>query len=143
MKNGISFMKTKHVRVYGGVIKNCKKGGEANKLGGKGFQFEDRDIEDAVVDGTKIMNCSWGFSSQFDIYENALDNTKIEVSFINLYVQDCENLGLLHQINGSVDSDLHVISLNNIRSVNCGNSGRTSYSFASKKCYGQWSHYHR
>lgn len=121
--NGFSAFNTKHIRVYGGVIKNCKKGTEAFKLGGKAFQFESSNVEDVVVDGTRVENCSWAMSTQYDIQENNdLGGTKVEVKFNNIYALDCENLAILHQINGLVESDNHIVELNNITSVNCGNS---------------------
>jgi len=121
-ENGISMQKVRNVRIYGGVIKNCKKGIEAYKLGGKALQFESVDIEDVIVDGTRIENCSWAMSTQYDIQGNVDEgNTKVEVSFNNIYAINCVNLAILHQMNGLVDSDRHIVNLTNITSVDCGN----------------------
>lgn len=121
--NGISFFKCKKSRVYGGIIKNCKKGTEAFKLGGKAFQVEDVDVEDCIIDGASINNCSWALSSQYNISLNeSLGGTKVEVKFNNIYATNCENLAILHQQNGLVDSDNHIVEINNLISINCGNS---------------------
>ncbi|MGJ1436092.1 hypothetical protein [Sphingobacterium siyangense] len=121
-ENGISFLKCKHVRVYGGVIKNCKKGAIANKLGGKAIQVESTDCEDVLFDGTYIENSSWAFSTMFDIDANLnLGGTRIEVTYNNIIARNCTNVALLHQTNGLEASDNHIISINNITAINCGN----------------------
>jgi len=121
-ENGLSFYKCKNVRVYGGVIRNCKKGTIANKLGGKGIQVESTDCENILVDGTYIENSSWALSTMFDISANLnLGNTRIEVTYNNIMARNCTNVALLHQTNGLDSSDNHIVSINNLTAINCGN----------------------
>ncbi len=120
-ENGISFGNGGTCYVEGGIIKNCRKGNIANKLGGKAFQIENKNVGSFTVQGTKIYNCSVALSSQFDIAQNLRENTSINVKFNNIYAENCGIFLLLIQVNGFKETKTsHNVSLTNFDAVNCG-----------------------
>lgn len=57
-ENGIAGSKCRNVKVFGGVVKNCRRGA-SNPIGtgGKAVQFEDG-VDDIIVDGVTAMDCT-------------------------------------------------------------------------------------
>ncbi len=118
-ENGISIGNGHNIKILGGIIKNCKKGKIAYKLGGKGIQVEGGEVINLNINGTLIDNCSWGISSQYDIGNNK--EKIIQINFHNMKITNCENAGLIHQINGVKDVDSHIVKIKNMLVENSGN----------------------
>lgn len=118
-ENGISIGNGYNIKITGGIIKNCKKGKIVHRLGGKGIQVEEGEVKNLLIDGTLIDNCSWGISTQYDINHNK--EKAIQINFNNIKIRNCENAGLIHQINGIRDVDNHVITIKNMLIENSGN----------------------
>lgn len=116
-ENGISFGKCKNVRVYGGIVKNCRKGTEAYKLGGKGIQVESEDCEDVVIKDVSIYDSDWALSTQININGSLLP---VQVVYTGIKIFNCGRILYCHQINGFEDSKNHLVKLENITAYNCG-----------------------
>lgn len=120
-ENGISFNNGGSCLISGGVIKNCRSGNIAFKLGGKALQVEDKSVESFIADGTKIYNSTFALSSQFSIKENKINNFGIKVLFKNIYAENCDSFVIIQQVDGLEESsNKHNVSIENFVSNNCG-----------------------
>ncbi|MEW7400481.1 hypothetical protein AB2S31_09570 [Elizabethkingia anophelis] len=118
-ENGISFGDGGTCYVVGGIIKNCKSGDTAYRLGGKGFQVEDKNVKLFKATGTKIINCSFALSTQFDITANKEKNTSINVIYNNIIAENCDSFLLVQQVNGIEDAYLkHNVEVSNFQVIN-------------------------
>ncbi len=123
-ENGISFGNGGTCLVTGGVIKNCKSGTIAKKLGGKGIQVEDRNVILFNVNGTRIINCTFALSSQYDIEANNKMGSKMNIIYSNIIAEECDTFLLLQQANGLKESSTgHNVTVSNFKVINSGKNG--------------------
>lgn len=120
-ENGISFGDGGVCTVKNGIIKNFKSGNIVHKMGGKGFQVEDKNVKLFRASGTKIINCTFALSSQFDIIENERYDSEIKLVYDSIYAENCDTFLLLQQVNGLKEtSTKHNVTVSNFVVKNCG-----------------------
>lgn len=120
-ENGISFGDGGTCHVIGGIIKNCRSGTIAHKLGGKGFQVEDKNVKLFKVERTKIFNCTFALSSQYNLKENTILNSSINVVYDNITAENCDSFLLLQQVDGLNEvANRHNVTISNFKVINCG-----------------------
>lgn len=114
----------KNIRVYGGIIRNCAKGGnetiEGKAIvgdGGKGIQIEPYGLSNCIIDGTKIINCNKAISC----YRDLRHPQPIQVVFNNIHAVDCDQFAFIRQVYGfSSKIEEQDVSISNCTIENCG-----------------------
>jgi len=123
-ENGFGGTNCKNVQVFGGTIKNCRRGTSSPvSSGGKGVQFENG-VENILVDGTTILNCTTAVEIggapdavgpvQFRRYRN--------VQYRNLRVFDCNRVISVIQSFSPPDTtpEVGLVQISDILAYNCG-----------------------
>lgn len=114
----------KNIRVYGGEIRNCAKGGDETidgkaivGDGGKGIQIEPYGLTDCVIDGTIIVNCNKAISC----YRDLRYPQPIQVVFNNIHAIDCDQFAFIRQVYGfSSKFEEQDVTISNCLIENCG-----------------------
>lgn len=109
----------KNIKFFGGIVKNCARGGVAPNDGGKGIQIEPGDGEDIVVDGMTFSNC---FMAMSTIRDFGTTDPYYGIIYSNITADNCGILFFARQANGSQSQTglQHSVQLNNFYAVNCG-----------------------
>ena len=114
----------KNIRVYGGVIRNCAKGGDETidgkaivGDGGKGIQIEPYGLANCVIDGTTIINCNKAISC----YRDLRHPQPIQVVFNNIHAIDCDQFAFIRQVYGfSSKIEEQDVTISNCTIEDCG-----------------------
>lgn len=130
-ENGVAGTKCSHVRVYGGLIKNCKRGTSSQTgAGGKGLQFESG-VEDILVDGVTIKNCTVAMETG-GVPDDATSRKGIAVTYTNIKAYNCERLIVLnHQFTAPFTTAAVNAVVDGVQAYNCGKEipAGTEYDF--------------
>lgn len=113
-----------NVRVYGGIIRNCAKGGDetidGNSIvgdGGKGIQIETYGLTNCIIDGTTIINSNKAISC----YRDLRKPKPIQVVFNNIHAIDCDQFAFIRQVYGfSSKINEQDVLISNCTIENCG-----------------------
>lgn len=124
-QNGVGAGYFSNFWINGGIIRNCHKGRDVSINGeflpgdgGKGIQIESAACQGGVFDGAKIENCHAAISC----HRNFQLKGGIDVQFLNILGENCEQFAIVHQTNGedSTGTEQRVV-IKNFIARNCGN----------------------
>lgn len=121
----------KSIKIFGGWIKNCARGGVAPRDGGKAVQCEPGEAELFLVDGLTITDCFMALSSGRQFLS---PEPYYGIVYNNITAGNCGILLFVAQTNGPQDETglEHTVQLNNFYAVNCGTwQGTLQFSRAS------------
>lgn len=129
-ENGLAGTHCKDIKVYGGYIKNCRRG-SSNPIGtgGKAIQFESG-VEDILVDGTTAIDCTILCESG-GIVDDVLPGDTFRrarlVTYTNLKAFNCERLISLSHANSPVSTlvEANNYVIDGVQGFNCGREGPT------------------
>lgn len=119
--NGFVSTAGNHVKVIGGHIKNCARGGSGARDGGKGTQFEAGNCSDIIVSDVTFENCFMAMSTARDYLVLPTDPYK-GIIYSNITAYDCEIFFYVRQSNGVQDITglEHSVQITNFYARNCG-----------------------
>lgn len=122
-ENGVAGTSCKHVRVYGGFVKNCRRG-SSNPVGtgGKAIQFESG-VDDILVEGLTAENCTilceTGGSPNDTQYR-----TGTRVTYKNLTGKNIERpISLMQLFTPPGDESVVSCLIDGVQLYNCGREG--------------------
>ena len=111
----------KNIKVYGGMIKNCRSGYNDSGAGdgGKGIQIEASSGEDIVIDGMTFSNC---FMAMSNFRDGSYPNPYYGILYNNITADNCKILFFVRQANMAQSQTglQHTVQLNNFYAVDCG-----------------------
>ena len=120
-ENGLSGSKCKNIKVFGGTIKNCRRGASSPVgTGGKAIQFEGG-VEDILVDGLTAIDCTiameTGGSPDLGGYERFRN-----IQYKNINVFNCERVISVVQSYSPPDVSpaINLVQIDGIQAFNCG-----------------------
>ena len=127
-ENGLSGTRCKHVRSYGGEVRNCYEGALRHYgTGGNAVQFE-AGVDDILVSGLTIRNCSNGLSTQGLVNDVAPADmrTSTAVKYTDIKMYNCNRIAGVFQAFSPPSADVKVLSIvfDGIQAYDCG-IGRT------------------
>jgi hypothetical protein len=127
-ENGVAGTNCKHVRVYGGLVKNCRRGASSPVgTGGKAIQFEGG-VDDILVDGLTAENCTilcetGGSPNDTSVTPN-LFHTGTRVIYRNLRGKNIERpISLMQLFNPPGDESVVNCLIDGVQLYNCGREG--------------------
>lgn len=124
-QNGVGAGHFSNFCIKGGIIRNCHKGRDETINGeflpgdgGKGIQIESALCQGGVFEGVKIENCHAAISC----HRNFQQKGGINVQFLNIFGESCEQFAIIHQTNGEdmTGTEQRVV-IKNFIARNCGN----------------------
>jgi hypothetical protein len=123
-ENGIGGTNCKNVKVFGGVIKNCKRGASAaTGTGGKGIQFESG-VEDVLVQGTTVVGCTVAMEmgGEPDSLTPGGFNRSTNVQYKDIRAINCERVISVQQTASPPDASTGVCfgQIDGVLAFNCG-----------------------
>jgi len=123
-ENGIGGTNCKNIQIYGGTIKNCRRGSYSPAgAGGKGVQFEDG-VENILVDGTTILNCTVAVEvgGVADVVSPVQFRRYRNVQYRSLRVFNCDRVVSVIHGNTPADTtpDTGLVQISDILAYNCG-----------------------
>lgn len=123
-ENGIGLSHCQNIKVFGGHVKNCRRG--TSDFGGKGVQVEGGTssfVKDVLITGLFIENCSKGFNTQ-----GLPTSPATQIVFTDIIVSNCWEIFQVDQFNSppTYSSEQQNVLISGITAFNCGLKDYTS-----------------